>query len=65
MSERILKSKETAERAGFSRRTMYYEISEGRFPRPVQLTPKRVGWLESEIDEWIKAKVDRRDEVVG
>ena len=32
----------------------------GQFPKRVQIGPGRVGWLQSEIDEWIAAKAAAR-----
>ena len=29
----------------------------GRFPMHFELSPKRIAWLESEIDDWIDARV--------
>jgi prophage regulatory protein len=35
-------------------------MDEGTFPKPIQLGGKRVsvGWLEHEIDAWIKEQID-------
>jgi len=33
----------------------------GEFPRRVPIGRARHGWLESEIDAWLKAKVAARD----
>jgi prophage regulatory protein len=33
----------------------------GRFPKRIRLTQNRVGWLESEVDEWIKDRIAERD----
>ena len=33
----------------------------GLFPRRVKLGPRRVGWVESEIDAWCQARIDERD----
>jgi prophage regulatory protein len=29
----------------------------GKFPRPIKLSINRNAWLESDIDEWIEARV--------
>jgi prophage regulatory protein len=34
---------------------------EGKFPKRLQLGPNRVGWLESEVNEWIDGLKIRRD----
>jgi prophage regulatory protein len=33
----------------------------GRFPKRVQLGPCRVGWVESEVIEWLKDRIRDRD----
>ncbi len=38
---------------GLSRSTIYQLMADGRFPRPVQLGPRAVGWRQSEIADWI------------
>lgn len=30
---------------------------DGKFPKPVRLGSKTVGWLETEIDAWIEARL--------
>lgn len=65
MSTRILPIDEVIERTGLSRRTLYQEISEGRFPRPAQLTARRVGWPENDVNSWIDSKIAARDGVAA
>jgi prophage regulatory protein len=52
--ERILRLSDVKERTGLSRSTIYLYISDGIFPRPINLGARCVGWLESEIDSWIE-----------
>ena len=33
----------------------------GKFPKRVMLGPNRVGWLEEEIDQWIRDRIEERD----
>jgi len=42
---------------GLSRSTIYQYIKEGVFPKPVPLGPRAVGWLESDMSDWIAARV--------
>ena len=42
--------------------TIYKRMSEGAFPRPVRLGPKRAAWVEEEIDAYIAALISTRDE---
>ena len=43
---------------GLSRATIYRRISEGTFPKPVNLGGRAVGWLESDIECWIRERVN-------
>jgi len=36
-------------------------VKAGRFPAPIKVGQNRIGWIESEIDEWLNAKVAERD----
>ena len=58
---KILKIADVLEKTGLSRRTLYQEISDGRFPRSVQLTTRRVGWPEDDVDAWLQQRVSERD----
>ena len=40
-----------------SRSTLYQYIKDGDFPKPVRLGLRAVGWLESDISDWITALV--------
>lgn len=54
----ILRRKQVEARTGLSRSTIYARISEGSFPRPIELGGGRaVGWIESEINEWLHARI--------
>jgi len=53
MTDRILRRREVQALTGLSRSTIYQYIANGKFPRPVALGPRAVGWRESDIDRWI------------
>ena len=61
MRPRILPIDQVLDRTGLSRRTLYTEISEGRFPKPVQLTTRRVGWPEADVEAFLTSKIAARD----
>ena len=33
----------------------------GKFPKRIRLGPNRVGWIESEIYDWLKKRIAKRD----
>lgn len=53
MTDKILSRTEVVKVAGFSARTLYNEIARGNFPRQVQISTRRVGWRESDIQSWL------------
>ena len=57
---RILRKPAVESRTGLSKSTIYARIKEGRFPAPVALGDRAVGWLESEIGAWIAERVSAR-----
>ncbi len=54
----ILRRKQVQERTGLSRSTIYLRIAHGEFPKAVSLGARAVGWLESEVDEWLNSRVE-------
>ena len=53
----ILRCKQVQARTGLARSTIYLHIKTGTFPRPVPLGARAVGWLESEVCDWIAERV--------
>jgi len=45
-------------RTGLSRSTIYLRISNGTFPTPVSLGGRAVGWIESEIQDWLEKQIE-------
>ncbi len=58
---RIIRLKDVIDSTGIARSTIYKLIGEGEFPKPVPLVGRSVGWVESEVHEWIKARIAERD----
>lgn len=61
MTERFIRRDETSRLTGLPVSTIYQQINEGKFPKPVRISPRLVAWRESEIAAWMKAKVAERD----
>ena len=55
---RILRLPEVMGRVGLRRASIYLHISKGSFPQPINLGIRAVGWLESDIDGWIAARIE-------
>lgn len=50
---RLLKLSDVQQRVAMGKTTIYAKIKDGRFPRPVSLSPGMVRWREADVDQWI------------
>lgn len=50
---RIMKRSEVEYKTGLSRSSIYAKMADGTFPRAIKLGARSVGWLESDINQWV------------
>ena len=65
MPRKILRLPIVLDRTGLSRSTVYQRVTEGKFPRPVSLGARAVGWIETEVEEWIAGQIEASRELGG
>ena len=60
MKHIVLRLPEVKAITGLSRSTIYLRITEGKFPPPISLGSgaRAVGWVESEIQDWITKQIE-------
>ena len=56
---------EVQSRVGLSAPTIWRMRRAGTFPQPVQISPGLVGWVRTEIDQWVADRIADRDAKVG
>ena len=59
-SEKILRTKEVQGQTKLGRTTIWRLEREGRFPKRVQLSDRRVGWKASDVEEWVRSRPDAK-----
>ena len=59
---RLLRRPEVERMTGLSRSTIYLLLSSGAFPKPVNIGPRAVAWVETEIAEWVQSRISERDQ---
>jgi prophage regulatory protein len=59
--QRIVRERERREITGVSTSSWYKLMAEGRAPRPVRISEAAVGWLHSELQEFIEQRRAERD----
>ncbi|MBP0714223.1 AlpA family transcriptional regulator [Burkholderia sola] len=57
---RILRRPEVEAKTGFKRAHIYNLMKEGKFPKPIRLGIRAVGWDSLEIDQWIAERSQER-----
>ena len=64
MEQQILRLPDVRRATGISKATLYRLVNAGRFPRPVQLGARCVGWRATEIERWLAERPPARAEAV-
>ncbi|MEM7241908.1 MAG: AlpA family phage regulatory protein [Pseudomonadota bacterium] len=58
---RILSKRDLKEMILYSPQHIARLEKAGKFPKRVQLGPNRVGWVEAEVLDWIKDRIEKRE----
>lgn len=58
MSNKMMRILAVKEKTGLSRSTIYAMIKDGNFPKNFILNARAVGWLDSDIQNWIDSKTN-------
>ena len=53
MDKTLLSNQEVQEIIGRSRSTISRWVADGLFPAPKQIAPQIVGWLKTDIQDWL------------
>ena len=54
---KIIRRPEVESITGLSRSSIYAKMENGTFPKGIKLSERSVGWLEHEVQEWLKNRV--------
>ena len=65
MADRFIGEAECHEITSLSRVTRWRMERAGTFPRRRQISPNRIGWLESEIRDWVEAQANGQGACAG
>ena len=57
---RCLRLPEVREMTGLSTSTIYRWMTEGTFPKQIQLGSRSVVWLESDVTKWMDQRIGAR-----
>ena len=57
MEHQILGLTDVIAMTGLSRSTIYLRMVQGKFPKKINLGSRAVGWISSEVNEWIEERI--------
>ena len=58
MATKILRLPDVLQRCGLSRSSLYALMAENQFPKSVKISMRSVGWVESDLDDWVQNRID-------
>lgn len=59
MNEEILRLPRVMAVTGMGRSWLYCAVAEGRFPSPVRLGARAIGWKRSDVQDWLNSRERR------
>jgi prophage regulatory protein len=60
MAIKILRLIGVLDIVGVKKSALYQWIKDGKFPAPVRLGPRAVGWRQADIEEWLASRESTR-----
>jgi prophage regulatory protein len=57
---RILRLPEVRRKVGLGTDSIYRLAREDKFPKPIKLSERASGWVESELDAWLAQRIAAR-----
>jgi prophage regulatory protein len=58
MSNKINRLPVVIDKTGLSRSSIYLRMSKGEFPKSISLGDRAIGWLESDVEQWLEDKIE-------
>jgi prophage regulatory protein len=65
MTQTFLRIIDVCRVTGLPKAIIYEMIGKGLFPKQVRLSPRAVGWIDSEVRQWQEARIAERDAKVA
>ena len=53
MSKKFIRLPAVISKTGLSRSSLYLRMSNGEFPQSISLGSRAVGWLDTDIEQWL------------
>lgn len=53
----ILRARAVVAKCGLPISSVYELMEQGEFPKPIVLSKRRVGWVLSEVEDWLRQRI--------
>ncbi|MFT6208180.1 MAG: prophage regulatory protein [Colwellia sp.] len=57
MAYKIIRLPAVKDKTGLSRSSIYLRMTKGDFPQSISLGDRAVGWLETDVEQWLEDKI--------
>jgi prophage regulatory protein len=57
---RVLRRQATCDLIGIKAAGLYRLVQRGQFPKPIKISTKLSGWVESEVVAWLESRIAQR-----
>lgn len=64
-NQRLIRRKEVQTKTGLGASSIYAMMKNGEFPLCLNLSERRVAWVESEVDQWINNRITQHKAAQG
>ena len=54
---RLIRRKEVQAKTGLGASSIYAMMQQGTFPKAINISERRVAWIESDVDQWINERI--------
>lgn len=55
--KKFIRLRAAKDQSGLSRSSIYLKMKDGSFPKSISLGVRAIGWLESDIQDWVESRV--------
>ena len=62
MAKNLIRRREVEARIGLACSTIYAMMADSKFPHPIKIGRRAVGWIEEDINNWLSNKITQQSE---
>lgn len=56
-NNRLIRRREVQAKTGLGASSIYAMMKQGKFPKAITLSERRVAWVESDVEQWIAERI--------